>query len=51
MCDKLCSGCKHFEYDEYWYPDDEEEYGVFNCKKGNLEHIGWNQPPCEKFEE
>lgn len=45
----LCSGCKHFDYDEFW--DGEEETGIFHCGKGHYEHIGWNTEPCEDYEE
>lgn len=42
-----CSSCEYFEYDEYW--NGEEELCVFNCEKGNQDHIGWNTEPCEDF--
>lgn len=45
----LCSGCKHFEYDESW--DGEEEWGIFLCGKDHYDHIGWDAEPCEDYEE
>lgn len=46
---KLCSSCKYFSYDEIW--DGGEEIPLFLCEAGNQEHIDWNTPPCEKYEE
>lgn len=44
-----CSGCKHFEFAEYWNGDEELE--VFICHKKHYDHIGWYRPPCEDYEE
>lgn len=49
QCDRKCSDCRFFDYDEFWYG--EEEWGVFMCAKGHEERItDWGVVACEDFE-
>ena len=45
-----CSDCIYFNYDEIYVPG-EDEIELFDCEKGHIDHIGWNQKPCEDFRE
>lgn len=48
QCDRKCSDCRFFDYDEWW--DGEEEYGSLICMKGHTERVCWGRVNCEDFD-
>ncbi len=48
MKDRCCD-CKHFEFEVYYNPEDDEEFEVCECKAGNNEHINWFAKACKHY--
>lgn len=51
MTSKTCMDCKYFEWDEYYDDITFDDYECIWCDKGHHEKVGFDEEPCEDFEE
>lgn len=49
MCEKHCSDCIWFYYDEFYYPEDKETDEILECLKHHDDRVGFRMDPCEDF--